>query len=95
MKKQRNKISQAEAKYYEELGEKWVERDFADYWDKSEPVEFEIDIKTQTTYYPVESKLSAKLDSAAKEFGLTPEALLNRWLQEKLQDKLQDKTANK
>jgi hypothetical protein len=87
MKGKRNRITEEEAKYYEELGEKWAGRDFADYWESSRPVKAEIDIKSQVTYYPVESKLSERLDSAAKESGVSPEVLLNRWLEEKLQDK--------
>jgi hypothetical protein len=87
MKSKRDKISEQEAKEYEELGEQWASRDLADYWEQTQPVECEIDIKSVVNYYPVESQLSAELDLAAKEYGTTPQALLNKWLQEKLHDK--------
>jgi hypothetical protein len=69
------------------LGEQWASRDFADYWHKSHAVECEIDIESAVNYYPVAANLSAELDTAAKEHGTTPAALLNKWLEEKLHDK--------
>lgn len=78
------KISEQEAKYYEQLGEQWAERDLADYWQQTQPVECQIEIKDEINYYPVDAKLSAELAAIAKESGTTPEALLNKWLQEKL-----------
>jgi hypothetical protein len=87
MKSKANKISEQEAKYYEELGDKWAAKDLAEIWEQTEPVECQIEIKQEISYYPVESELSAQLDSAAKEYGTTPEALLNKWLAEKLHDR--------
>jgi hypothetical protein len=87
MKNNTDKISEQQAKQYEELGEQWASRDLADYWQQTHEVECQIDIKSEVNYYPVESKLSAELDLAAKEYGTTPDALLNKWLQEKLHDK--------
>lgn len=87
MTNKRDKITPQDAKYYEELGEKWANRDLADYWDQTQAVECQVDIKTEFNYYPVESKLSSELDCLAKEYGISPEALLNKWLEEKLHDK--------
>lgn len=55
-----------------------------DYWDRTEPAEFEVDIRSSTIYYPVESDLAAKLNSAAGRHGVSAETLLNLWLQEKM-----------
>ena len=82
-----NKITQPEAKYYEDLGEQWASRDLADYWHQTQAIECDVNIQSEFNYYPVESKLSAELDSMAKELGITPEDLLNKWLAEKLHDK--------
>ena len=91
MKSKRVKINQEDAKYYEELGEQWANRDLADYWQQTREVAGEINIKSSVHYYPIESKLSSKLAFAAKRNGTTVEALLNKWLQEKLQDKTTSK----
>ncbi len=87
MKSKLNKISEQQAKEYEQLGEQWASRDLADYWPQTHEVECEINIKSEVSYYPVESNLSTELDSAAKESGTTPESLLNKWLAEKLHDR--------
>ncbi len=62
----RNKSSISKAETYWEIGEFWDENDLADYWEQIELVEFEIEIESQTTYFPVETILSTKLAAAAK-----------------------------
>lgn len=85
---QRNKSSISKAETYREIGEFWDENDLADYWEQLEPVEFEIEIESQTTYFPVETNLSTKLAAAAKRHGVSPETLLNLWIQEKTAEEL-------
>jgi hypothetical protein len=80
----RNNSSISKAESYKEIGEFWDTHDLDGYWDETEPVEFEVDIKSQTTYYPVEMALSGKLRSIAEHRGVSPETLLNLWLQEKV-----------
>jgi len=82
----RNKSSLSKAQSYKEIGEFWDSHDLTDYWDKTKPVEFEVKIETETTYLRVETKLSAKLVSLAKKRGVSPETLLNLWIQEKVRD---------
>jgi CopG antitoxin of type II toxin-antitoxin system len=83
MKKSKSSVSKARS--YKEIGEFWDIHDLAEYWEKTRPVEFEVDIQSETTYFPLESSLSAKICSIAKQRGVSPETLLNLWVQEKLQ----------
>ena len=82
MSEGRSSISQA--KSYREIAEFWDTRDLADYWDQTEPVEFEVDIQSEATYYALDRQLSNKLARAADERGVSAETLLNIWIQEKL-----------
>lgn len=82
MSKGKSSISKAQS--YEEIGEFWDTHDFADYWDRSHPVEFEIDIQSEMTYYPLDNALSEKVRSIAKQQGVPPESLLRFWIQKKL-----------
>ena len=82
----RNKSSLSKAQSYKEMGEFWDSHDLTDYWDQTKPVEFEVEIESEATYFPVETNLSAKLVSLAKQRGVSPETLLNLWIQEKVRD---------
>ena len=84
MNKNRSSISKAQK--YEEIGEFWDTHDLAEYWDETTSAEFEIDMKSELTYYAVDSQLSAKIQEFAKRRGVSPDTLLNLWLQEKLQE---------
>ncbi len=85
---ERNKSSISKAETYKEIGEFWDENDLAGYWEQIEPVEFEIEIESQATYFPVETNLSTKLAAVAKRHGVSPETLLNLWIQEKTAEEL-------
>ena len=85
-----NKKIIPEAQTYQEMGAFWDTHDLGDYWDQTEPVEFEVEEPSQTTYYPVEVTLSAKLRDVAVKKGISATTLLNLWLQEKM---LQEATA--
>jgi hypothetical protein len=87
----KNKSSISDADSYKEIGEFWDKHDLADYWDQTEPVEFEVDIQSEATYFPVEMSLSEKLISIAERRGVSPETLLNLWVQEKLRDEATSK----
>jgi hypothetical protein len=50
----------------EEIGEFWDKHDLAEDWDKTVPVEFEIDLQSEQ-YYAVDNRLSAKIQSFAKK----------------------------
>ncbi len=84
MEKNRTSISKATS--YKEIGEFWDSHDLADYWDKTEPVEFEVDIQSEVTYYALDRELSAKIKSLARKRGVSADTLLNLWVQEKLSE---------
>ena len=84
MKKTKNLLSKAGS--YREIGEFWDTHDLAEYWEQTKPVEFELDIQSEVTYYPLDKALSAKIRFIAKQRGVSTETLLNLWVQEKLQE---------
>lgn len=82
----KSKSSISKARSYKEIGEFWDTHDLAEYWEQTRPVEFEIDIQSEVTYYALDLTLSAKVHFLAKQRGISPETLLNLWVQEKLQE---------
>ena len=82
MRKSKSSISNATS--YEEIGEFWDSHDLGDYWDRTKPVEFDIDISSEVTYYPVEADLSERIANIAKRKSVSAETLLNLWLQERV-----------
>lgn len=82
----RNKSSISKAQSYSEIGEFWDTHSLSDFWEQTQPVEFEVNIQSEVTYYPLEATLSAKIRSIAKKRGVSPETLLNLWVQEKLRE---------
>ncbi|VVB84262.1 CopG antitoxin of type II toxin-antitoxin system [uncultured archaeon] len=84
MKKIKTSISKSQS--YEEIGEYWDKHDLAEHWEETKPVEFEVDIQSEITYFAVDTKLSEKIQSLARQRGISPDTLLNMWVQEKLQE---------
>ena len=76
------KSSLSGARSYLEMGEYWDRHDVGEVWDRTTPAEFEIEIKSERRYYPVERTLSQKLTRVAEAQGVSPETLINLWLQE-------------
>ena len=76
-----------DSKAYQEIGEFWDEHD-ADDFGGQEEVEFSVNIQSQRRYYSLDQNLSIKLRSIARSKGLTEEALLNSWVQEKVNQNL-------
>ena len=81
-----DKTSISKAQSYKEISEFWDTHDLAEYWGQTQPVEFELDIESEVTYYPLDATLSAKVRSLANQRGVSAETLLNLWVQEKLQE---------
>ncbi len=84
MKKNKSSISKAQS--YKEIGEYWDKHDLAECWEETKPAKFEVDIQSEITYYAVDNELSAKVQALAKQRGISPDTLLNLWLQEKLEE---------
>lgn len=85
MSKGKSAISQAQS--YQEIGDFWDTHDLADYWDQTEPVDFEVDIRSEATYFALDRQLSRRLVRVAQERGVSAETLLNMWVQEKIQER--------
>jgi len=83
-----NKSSISKGRDYDEIGEFWDIHKLADHWDETRPAEFEVDIQSEVIYYAVDKKLSDKILASARRHGISPDTLVNLWLQEKLQEQL-------
>lgn len=84
----RAKTSISKAASYGEIGQFWDTHDLADFWDKGEEAKFDVNIKSERTYYAVDNVLSERLHMIAKDRGISADTLVNLWLQEKLQEKM-------
>lgn len=70
------------ASSYAEIGEYWDTHDLADHWNETHEVQFEVNLDSSVIYFAVAKDLAEKLRSAAKSHGVSPDTLLNVWLQE-------------
>ena len=84
MKKNRSSISKAGS--YKEIGAYWDTHDLGEVWDKSKKVKFDVQIETEATYYAVEKSLSEKIQSIARQQGVSSDTLVNLWIQQKVQE---------
>ena len=80
----RNSASLSKSRSYEGIGSYWDEHDLGEAWDRTEPADFEVELKSVKHYYPVERVLSDKVTQLAREQGVSPETLVNLWIQEKV-----------
>jgi len=81
----KNESSISKAQSYVDIGEFWDTHDLADYCDRTEPAEFEVDVLSEITYYALDRKLLEDVRSLARKRGVSADTLLNLWVQEKLQ----------
>ena len=84
MKKNKSSISKATS--YEEMGEYWDREDLDGIWDQTEPVEFSVSLQAEVNYYSIDSALADKIRDVARRRGVSPQTLLNLWVQEKIQE---------
>jgi len=80
----KNKSSISKARSYKQISAFWGTHALGDYWERTEPAEFGVEIQTEATYFPVETALSVKVRKIAQQKGVSPETLLNLWVQEKV-----------
>ena len=66
------------------IGEYWDNHDLADIWEQTEPLELDVNIQSERKYYPIDSYISERLIEIAIKRGISPETLVNLWLQEKI-----------
>jgi hypothetical protein len=62
----------------------WDTHSSADYEDTMEAVEVEINFSSSKVYLPVAKDLLSKVRVQARRQGVSPETLVNLWLQERL-----------
>jgi hypothetical protein len=72
------------ASSYRELGEYWDRHDLAEVWDATRDVELEVDLRSERRYVSLEPALSRRVGEIARTRGVSPETLVNLWVQEKV-----------
>lgn len=82
----KHKSSVSHAASYQEMGEFWDTHDISEFWNKTKEASFEVDIESEVIYYPVDRILSEKIQVLAQKRGITPDTLINLWVQGKLQE---------
>ncbi len=78
------KTSVSNADSYEAIGEFWDAHDLGEHWNETRPADFQVLVANQRNYFPVESELTRQLRTAAARNGVSVEALVSGWLQERL-----------
>ncbi|MBL8190396.1 MAG: hypothetical protein JNK38_20435 [Acidobacteria bacterium] len=81
----RTTSSISKARSYEEMADFWDSHDTTDFWQLAKPVNFTVNIQSEVCYFRLENSLAEKLQAVAQMRGVSPETLLNLWIQEKLQ----------
>ena len=74
MSANRSSISQAQS--YQEIGDFWGTHDVTDYWEETEPVEFEVDIQSEVRYCALERTLVKQVSKIARQRGVSVETLV-------------------
>lgn len=69
---------------FRELGDYWDSHDLGDVWDSTREVEIEVDLSSRRRYVSLDPGLSRRLAEIARARGVSPETLVNLWVQEKL-----------
>lgn len=83
-----NNSSISKAQSYQKIGEFWDVHDVTEYWDFTEPVEFEVDIQCEVRYCALESNLARQVSEIARQRGVSVETLVNLWIREKIDREL-------
>ncbi len=85
MEKNNKTSSVSKADTLEKIGEFWDTNSLADYWDKTEEVEFNVRAvrRHRITIEPV---LYDKIANRSHVKGILPETLIHLWLSEKIRE---------
>ena len=83
-----NKSSISKAQSYREIGEFWDTHDVTDYWDETKPVNFEVEIESEVTYFAIQNQLADQVEQIARKQGVSIETLLNLWVQDRVAKEL-------
>ena len=71
----------------EELTNYFESNDMGDHWQMMQEVDFEISIVKKTRLIAIEETLAERVAKVAREKNLSPEVLIQAWLEETLTDK--------
>jgi len=72
---------------YEAMAAFWETHDLAEYWDQTEPAEFEIAPQARRQFLvAVDRNLLLRIQQIARVRGVTTESLVNLLLEQRLQD---------
>lgn len=72
---------------YEEMAEFWDAHSLADYWDQTEPAEFEISPDARRRYLvAVDPDLLRRVQRMAHARGLSTESLVNLFIEQRLHE---------
>lgn len=72
---------------YEEMAEFWDAHSLADYWDQTEPAEFEIPPDARRRYLvAVDPDLLRRVQQMARTRGLSTESLINLFIEQRLHE---------
>ena len=82
----KNKSTACRAGSYAEIGEFWDQHHLSNYWSKTRRVKFDVDIESEVTYYPIERDLAERIQFAARKRGVSSDALVNLWLEQKIKE---------
>jgi hypothetical protein len=70
-----------------EIGEFWDSHDLADYWDQTEPAEFEVPPSARRRYLvALDSTVLRRVHRVAHQRGISTESLVNLLLEQRLKD---------
>jgi hypothetical protein len=86
-----NRTSISDAESYVRIGEYWDHQDLTAHWDQTKAVQFAVDLHGSSIYFPLERALAEQLRTAAETHGVSPETLLNLWIQERVAEEPRSK----
>ena len=76
----------SKARSLEEIADFWDTHSLADYWDQTHEVTFEVRAQRRQRI-TLDPDVYAQVEAQAHTRGLSPETLVNLWLQERLQER--------
>jgi hypothetical protein len=76
----------SKARSLEDIADFWDTHSLADYWDQTHEVTFEVRAQRRRRI-TLDPEVYAQVEAQAHTRGLSPETLVNLWLQERLQER--------
>jgi hypothetical protein len=88
MSKRRSSLSHAQS--YRELTQFWESQDLADYWEQTQPEQFETAYQVEVAYFALKKSLAIKLSEIAQRREVAEETLLNAWVRDCILEELDE-----